>query len=124
MATQMPSKTERTAMMAAIMERHAEEARAAKTLRRRRSSISRKSRERMRRAQTLRYARVALADDNTSPLRLARIEAGWSRPELARAARVSVSTVKRAERGERNVRGYSYTRLADALGVDRASIAP
>jgi DNA-binding XRE family transcriptional regulator len=81
-------------------------------------------RRRERRRQRLRdealrqFAKKALADPNTTPLRRARLERGWTTDELAAAAdQLSPATVGDIEKGRSP--GSRHTRLALSRALRR-----
>lgn len=57
-------------------------------------------------------------------LRDLRAKKGWSQPELARRARVSIGTINQAETGRRVPHVVTQERIARALGVPRDVLFP
>jgi len=75
-----------------------------------------------RRSENLtRHLAATWTDSAASPLRVRRLAARLTQPELAERARVSVATVDRAERTD-SASEASWFALASTLGVDRAVI--
>jgi hypothetical protein len=88
----------------------------------RRQSLA--TRRKLRAAHLARERQRAEADPDASPLRLARLRAGYSWPTLAEAAGVSLSSVARAERRPELVGPWTWSRLARALEVKAEAIQP
>jgi DNA-binding XRE family transcriptional regulator len=77
-----------------------------------------RKRQRNRDTELARFARVALADPTTHPLRRARLLRGWTTDDLAAAAdRLSPATVGDIEKGRSP--GSRHTRLALSRALRR-----